>query len=157
MNLIEAEEVSEELDGQNDLKEPAVILKRKFDEVTQNGLVIESSQIKHGFDNDDTARVSNESSVNTKPKIDSETVSESCQIEPESDDVTKRQKLNDILDDVVDRQSKIVIEIHKALFFKDLPFELTSKCSMIKCEVCLVDLVSPPGSFFNHVNSIRAF
>ena len=50
MNLIEAEEVSEELDGQIGLKEPAVILKRKLlklDEVTQNGLVIESSQIKH--------------------------------------------------------------------------------------------------------------
>jgi hypothetical protein len=154
MNLIEAEEVSEELDGQIGLKEPAVIPKRKFDEVTQNGLVIESTQMKHDFV---TARVSNESSVNTKPEIDSETVSESCQIKPESDDATKRQKLNNILDDVVDRQSKIVIEIHKALFFKDLPFELTSKCSMIKCEVCLVDLVSPPGSFFNHVNFIRAF
>jgi hypothetical protein len=154
MKLIEAEEVSEELDGQIGLKEPAVILKRKLDEVTQNGLVIESTQMKHDFV---TARVSNESSVNTKPKIDRETVSESCQIEPECDDVTKRQKLNDVLDDVDDKESKIVIEIHKALFFKDLPFELTSKCSMIKCEVCLVDLVSPPGSFFNHVNFIRAF
>ena len=157
MNYREVEKVSEQIEGQNDLREPSVNPKRNFDKLTQKYLVAKSSRNEQkDCDDNGMVSISNEYSINTNQTIEEDTHNESSQFPPKDENgddsikVSKRRKVNDEMENVVDEHWTNVIVIHRALFIEKLPDQLEFKCSMNKCEVCFVDLVSLPGSFIHH-------